>query len=398
MRFLSDQYKPKYLQLCEIIKEEINLGKFKKGERLPSESELIREFNVSSITVRKCIDILRIEGLIERKQGIGTFVKVEQETVYSAENLVFGVNEFIGSNEWSHEVERGIRKILKAAKGTVFSTDAMGDRERQKKDLIELIQKKPDLIFILLSDPTVIQECVDLAGANNIPIISVEAYLKGPNVKSHFNADQMINGILNANNIIDYLATTHNGRVEGKLMDVYSPGNFTVDLRHKAMLFKLQEYPSVTINSVIAFKWGQSFEDTKSNVISYLKHHSDDIDVITAHNGESLTGATLAVESLGLGEQIKVIGIDAFRPVLELMKNGNCIIAAVQQDGYAMGTVAAKVGIKVLRQEKVAYQYILPLINIYSNFPNRVDNYPDNEPVKITCPSHFKQLGLDWGY
>ena len=59
MGYLSDQYKPKYLQLCEIVKDAIDLGKYKKGERLPSESELMREFNVSSITVRKCFDILR---------------------------------------------------------------------------------------------------------------------------------------------------------------------------------------------------------------------------------------------------------------------------------------------------------------------------------------------------
>jgi len=208
----------------------------------------------------------------------------------------------------------------------------------------------------------------------------------------------MINGIHNANNIIDFLATTHNGRVEGNLLDVYSPGTYTIDLRHKAMLLKLQEYPGIVISEVIKFDLRNSLEDTRKQVEAYLEHYADAIDVVTAHFGEPLIGATMAVEALGLGKRIKVIGIDAFLPVIELMKKGNCVIAAVQQDGYAMGTVAAKVGIMVARGEDVAYQYILPLINIYSSFPNRIDNYPDNEPVKITCPSHFKQMGFDWGY
>jgi len=71
---LEDEYKPKYIQLVEIIKHEILSGKFKGGDKLPSENELKKEYNVSSTTVRKCIDILRNYGLIYREQGVGTFV------------------------------------------------------------------------------------------------------------------------------------------------------------------------------------------------------------------------------------------------------------------------------------------------------------------------------------
>jgi ABC-type sugar transport system substrate-binding protein len=398
MRYLTDLYKPKYLQLYEIIKDEINLGKYKKNDRMPSESELIREFNVSSITVRKCIDLLKNEGLIERIQGVGTFIKVEAETEYRVDGLVFGVNALLATNEWSSEVERGIRRIVTAARGSVFFTDARGDVERQKQNLIDMILKKPDIIYVLLANPEKMSECVELAGQYSIPIISVEAYLEGPSVKSHLNADQMINGILNADNIIDYLAITHGGHVSGNLLDVYSPGTYTIDLRHRAMLFKLQEYPAVRIRKVINYDKTRSLEDTREKVRSYLEKHADEIDVVTAHFGEPLTGAILAVEDAGQGERIKVIGVDAFRPVVELMKRGMSVIAAVQQDGYAMGTVAAKVGIKVLQGEAVAYRYVLPLISIYSNFPHRMDNYPENEHVKINCPLYLKQLGFDWGY
>jgi len=71
---LEDAYKPKYIQLVEIIKHEILSGKFKGGDKLLSENELKKEYNVSSTTVRKCIDILRHYGLITREQGVGTFV------------------------------------------------------------------------------------------------------------------------------------------------------------------------------------------------------------------------------------------------------------------------------------------------------------------------------------
>ncbi|MFW6138853.1 MAG: GntR family transcriptional regulator [Spirochaetota bacterium] len=70
----TDTYKPKYIQLVDLLRHEILTGKLRRGDKLLSENELRDKYNVSSTTVRKCIDILRHEGLIERVQGVGTFV------------------------------------------------------------------------------------------------------------------------------------------------------------------------------------------------------------------------------------------------------------------------------------------------------------------------------------
>ncbi len=67
-------YKPKYVQLVETLRKDINSDELQNGDKLLSENELKRKYNVSSTTVRKCIDILRNEGLITRVQGVGTFI------------------------------------------------------------------------------------------------------------------------------------------------------------------------------------------------------------------------------------------------------------------------------------------------------------------------------------
>ena len=67
-------YKPKYIQLLESLRRDIYSDELKNGDKLLSENELKRKYNVSSTTVRKCIDILRHEGLIIRIQGVGTFI------------------------------------------------------------------------------------------------------------------------------------------------------------------------------------------------------------------------------------------------------------------------------------------------------------------------------------
>ncbi|PWA10387.1 hypothetical protein DCC39_11155 [Pueribacillus theae] len=65
---------PLYYQLKEILKEKIKEGSWKEGEKVPSEREIMETYNISRATVRKALSDLMVEGLIERKQGVGTFV------------------------------------------------------------------------------------------------------------------------------------------------------------------------------------------------------------------------------------------------------------------------------------------------------------------------------------
>jgi GntR family transcriptional regulator len=74
---LIDNFKPKYLQLVDIIRSDILSGRLKEGDKLLSENEMKQKYDVSSTTVRKCIDILKNEGLISRYQGVGTFIKAK---------------------------------------------------------------------------------------------------------------------------------------------------------------------------------------------------------------------------------------------------------------------------------------------------------------------------------
>jgi len=73
---------PLYHQLREILRSEILEGRFKPGERLPTEFELIARYQVSRTTVRQTIGELQKEGLVTVHRGKGTFVrdgKIEPE-------------------------------------------------------------------------------------------------------------------------------------------------------------------------------------------------------------------------------------------------------------------------------------------------------------------------------
>ncbi len=65
---------PYYQQLYEILRNGITRGEWKPGDLIPPESELIKTYRVSRITVRQVLGMLVQEGLVYRERGRGTFV------------------------------------------------------------------------------------------------------------------------------------------------------------------------------------------------------------------------------------------------------------------------------------------------------------------------------------
>jgi phosphonate metabolism transcriptional regulator PhnF len=65
---------PCYLQLAEIIRDNIQRGVYARGSQIPGEMELADRFDLNRHTVSKALQELVHEGLIYRTQGKGTFV------------------------------------------------------------------------------------------------------------------------------------------------------------------------------------------------------------------------------------------------------------------------------------------------------------------------------------
>lgn len=65
---------PYHYQLRELLRGEIQTGRWKVNDRLPSERELCETHNLSRTTVREALDALVNDGLLRREKGRGTFV------------------------------------------------------------------------------------------------------------------------------------------------------------------------------------------------------------------------------------------------------------------------------------------------------------------------------------
>ena len=63
-----------YQQIADQLKREISEGRLKPGATLPSFRTLAEDLLVSVITVKRAYEELEREGIIYRRQGLGTFV------------------------------------------------------------------------------------------------------------------------------------------------------------------------------------------------------------------------------------------------------------------------------------------------------------------------------------
>lgn len=105
-----DNPKPLYLQLRDILVEEIESGEWPPNSKIPSENELSTMHGLSRMTTRSVLSDLVKEGLLYRVQGKGTYVS---EKIVTTSPYYVGVREQLermGYEVNTKVIERGVVK------------------------------------------------------------------------------------------------------------------------------------------------------------------------------------------------------------------------------------------------------------------------------------------------
>jgi len=74
-RLNINEMAPRYVQIIQYFVDKIESGNLNNGDKLPTEEEICKFFNVSRITARQALNELSNGGYIVKKQGIGSYVK-----------------------------------------------------------------------------------------------------------------------------------------------------------------------------------------------------------------------------------------------------------------------------------------------------------------------------------
>jgi GntR family transcriptional regulator, arabinose operon transcriptional repressor len=124
---------PKYRAIFESLKESIVAGEYRNGARLPSETDLVRRFGVSRMTIVKAIKELQSLGLVVRRAGSGTYASPTREQ----ESTLFGLLiPELGQTEIFEPICKGMANAPSAASHSLLWGNAPG-QEQSKEQVTE---------------------------------------------------------------------------------------------------------------------------------------------------------------------------------------------------------------------------------------------------------------------
>jgi GntR family transcriptional regulator len=169
----SEHPLPLHLTISEKLRAWIASGQYSPGDQLPSEHQLMVQFGVSRITVRRAIANLSNQGLVVSRHGKGVFVKEQRKVTYSLSSPLILFDEDMARQGVTNSIRNLVFKSVDAP-DPVLQTLQLSEADRkvyfQKKLL--LIDQAPvavDATYILADLGTALAK--DLKRRMTFPIL-----------------------------------------------------------------------------------------------------------------------------------------------------------------------------------------------------------------------------------
>jgi GntR family transcriptional regulator of arabinose operon len=124
---------PKYQVVFEALKGEIDAGRWKDGDRLPSEADLVRQYGASRITVGRAVRDLQRAGLVQRRAGSGTFVRPRGPATRSGLSFGLLIPDF-GKTEIFEPICQGMMSSPLAREHALVWGSMTGDGEGASRE------------------------------------------------------------------------------------------------------------------------------------------------------------------------------------------------------------------------------------------------------------------------
>jgi GntR family transcriptional regulator len=123
---------PIYRQLVQQVRRDVMLGRLRPGDQLPSVNEVVNALSVNPNTVVKAFGELEHQGMVVRRQGVGTFVAAAppMASLGEAPRLLGSLARWVDRARQEGLSAEQIRMLLEVA----LDEPVAGDDDRQVAD------------------------------------------------------------------------------------------------------------------------------------------------------------------------------------------------------------------------------------------------------------------------
>lgn len=125
----------KYKRIFEELRLAIAEGKYKEGQRIPSETQLSRTCQASRLTVARALKDLEVLGIIERRPGSGSYVR--QQTRVEGRTFGLLIPE-LGQTEIFEPICQGMARASRTRRDELIWGAASHDAESHEQQAIQL--------------------------------------------------------------------------------------------------------------------------------------------------------------------------------------------------------------------------------------------------------------------
>jgi GntR family transcriptional regulator of arabinose operon len=131
----ANETAPKYKQIAENLRSSIIDSTYAQGAKLPSDSQLSKQFDSSRLTIIRALKQLEVEGLVERKPGSGTYVGSPSQSATHSFGLLI---PDLGEGEIFEPICQGMARVGLSSQHALIwgnTTGHFADKETQALEL-----------------------------------------------------------------------------------------------------------------------------------------------------------------------------------------------------------------------------------------------------------------------
>jgi GntR family transcriptional regulator of arabinose operon len=357
---MSNDRQPLYMKIQDHFKQLILKGELKENDKIPSEKELMEQFNVSRITVANALMQLAKDGWIYRIPGRGSFVSgnIDRRLLSQAARPDFGAG-LRTSSDGERDVSvksiglimpvlvdyfalrliHGINRVIENSPYRLYIVQTYNSIEREKEAIADLIEKGAEGLIIFPSDAETYNEDILALKMNGYPFVLVDRYFHGVETNV-VRSDGFVGGKL----AVDYLWSL--GHRDIAICSDSPLSTITVEDRINGYLEELKNKKAMINPALILTDFTVDYEgvDTRHPLYRFIKNR-----MATAYitlNGRLGLHIHAICRQIGLRvpEDVSILTFDDPSPELEQFG----FFSHISQSEQEMGEKAARILLDLL--------------------------------------------------